>query len=204
VIPGRGVAIPDQMKHLPVDRRGYPIFFGALIGKDGTPFFTINDERKRAAMIDRDLCSVCGKKLFRFRWFAGGPASAFHERGCYIDMPMHDDCVHFALRICPYLAAPRYLRDIGERQADAARVKSDHFITIDPTMIPDRPEVFIAVLARGQKMVRGDGYQDYVRPKRPYLKVEHWRHGRMLTADEVAALPLDQQGIGSTRERRRA
>lgn len=200
----RDIAVPDQMKHLPLDRRGYPIFFGALVGKDGTPFFTINDERKRDRMIEGDLCSICGKKLFKFRWFAGGPRSAFDERGCYIDMPMHDDCVHYALQVCPYLSAPRYLREIGQRQADAARVKSDHLITVDPTMVPDRPDVFVAVLARGQKMVGGNWHQDYVVPKRPYLRFEHWRHGRLLTADEVAALPLDMQGVGSTKERRRA
>jgi hypothetical protein len=191
----KSIPLPEQLKHLPLDPRGYPIFFGALVGKDGTPFFTINDERKRGKMIERDLCSICGKKLFKFRWFAGGPRSAFDEAGAYIDMPMHDDCVHYALRVCPYLAAPRYLREIGQRQADAARAKSDHMITIDPTMIPERPEVFVAVLARGQKMVDSNvGYQQYVVPKRPYLAIEHWRHGQLLTNEEVARLPSGLQG----------
>jgi hypothetical protein len=191
------VAVPDQMKHLPLDRRGYPIFFGALRGPDGKPYFTVNDDRKRELMIAHDLCSVCGRKLTKFRWFAGGPRSAFDPRGAYIDMPMHGACVHYALQVCPYLALPNYGRNIDMRQAEIAEAGTERIILHDPTMIPDRPEVFVAVLARGQVMT-GGFMQQYVRPRRPYVRIEHWRHGRMLTPAEVSALPLDMQGIGAT------
>lgn len=197
----KSIPIPAQMKHLPLDPRGYPIFFGALVGKDGSPYFTINDERRREAMIARDLCSICGKRLFKFRWFAGGPQSAFDERGVYIDMPMHDDCVHYALRVCPYLAAPRYIREVGVRQSEMARASDGTFIIEDPIMIPERPEVFVALLARGQTMIDGERAGQYVRPKRPYLRIEHWQHGKMLSKEEVSSLPSHLQGIGMVKEK---
>ena len=169
--------IPEQMAHLPLDRRGYPIFFGAYVEPDGTPHFTINCERKRSEMIARDLCSICGKVLLRGRWFVGGPRSAFHPRGCYIDMPTHNECAHYALRVCPYLAAPSYAREVGARKAEV--IKSA-VIALDPTMIPDRPPLFVALMAVGQKMTGGNGIQSYVKPSRPYRRIEYWRHGEQL------------------------
>jgi hypothetical protein len=170
--------IPERMRHLDRDKRGYPIFFGAYIDNDGTPFFTINDEMKRAAMIRDDLCSICGQKLFRGRWFVGGPMSAFHAQGAYIDMPMHDECLHYALKVCPYLAVPSW-RNGGLAEQHLKQVKAA-IIAVDPTMIDDRPAVFVAVMAIGQSMTGGNGLQNYVRPARPYRKVEYWRHGQRL------------------------
>lgn len=179
--------IPDRMRHLPLDKRGYPIFFGAFVDQDGTPHFTVNDHYKRAEMIRHDLCSICGKKLFRGRWFAGGPMSAFDPKGAYIDMPMHDECVHYALRVCPYLAAPSWAREIGPSKA--AEIKTAVVLT-DPTMIEGRPPLFVALMAVGQTMT-GDEFQSYVVPHRPYRRVEYWQHGRQL-ADDVGAALADQ------------
>jgi hypothetical protein len=181
----KAVPIPEIMRHLPLDARGYPIFFGAYVDQDGIPHFTTNDEAKRAAMIAHDLCSICGKKLLRGRWFVGGPQSAFHERGCYIDMPTHDECVHYALQVCPYLAAPRFSKSIAETKAGQI---SNAVVMVDPTMIDGRPPLFVAVMAVGQKMVGDNGFQSYVKPSRPYRKVEFWRHGSQLSADEGKAL----------------
>jgi hypothetical protein len=169
--------IPERMRHLPRDKRGYPIFFGAYIDSDGRPFFTINDEFKRALMIRDDLCSICGYKLLRGRWFTGGPMSAFHDHGAYIDMPMHDECVHYALQVCPYLAVPHWGRSLSEPHLNQVK---DAIVAVDPTMIEGRPPLFVAVMAIGQKMTPGNGIQRYVIPKRPYRKIEYWRHGQQL------------------------
>lgn len=171
--------IPDRMKHLPLDPRGYPIFYGAFIDADGTPHFTINDEYKRCLMVQEDRCSICGQKNLRGRWFVGGPTSAFHERGCYLDMPMHDECVHYALTVCPYLAAPNWAKEVGT--AKAKQVKAG-VILIDETMIDGRPPVFVAVMAVGQKMV-GEETARYVKPSKPYRKIEYWQHGQRLPDD---------------------
>jgi hypothetical protein len=177
-MPVATTPVPERMQHLPRDRRGYPIFFGAFIDEDGTPFFTINDELKRAAMIRDDLCSICGRKLLRGRWFIGGAGSAFHPHGAYIDMPMHDECAHYALVVCPYLAVPSWRDAVA--QAHLKQIK-DAIVAVDPTMIAGRPQLFVVVMAIGQRMVPGNTpLQRYVRPARPYRKVEYWRHGQRI------------------------
>jgi hypothetical protein len=183
----KNVAIPARMAHLPLDPRGYPVFFGAYVDSTGQAHFTVNDEVKRIAMIQFDLCSICGKALFRGRWFCGGPMSAFHEQGAYIDMPMHDECVHYALQVCPYLAMPSW-RNLSDKMLERI---PDAIVAVDRTMIDKRPPVFVAVMATGQRMV-GSRYERYVRPRRPYLKVEYWQHGRQLDDVEGERLALPE------------
>lgn len=178
------VPIPERMAHLKVDKRGYAIPYGVVIDDDGTPHFAINDHIIREQSIARDLCSICGHKLFRGRWFVGGSKSAFHEHGAYIDPPMHRECAHYALQVCPYLAAPKYAREIGFTKAKAAGAAlGRHAMFVDPTMIPGRPEaeVFVALMTTGQKHDRESGY---LIPRRPYLKVEFWLHGEQISVEE--------------------
>jgi hypothetical protein len=104
----RDVRLPERMAKLERDRRGLPIPFIVMRDKSGQPHFTINDHAKSARCLREDLCPICGQKLFRGRWFAGGPLSAFHANGCYLDPPTHKECVEYALQVCPFLAAPKY------------------------------------------------------------------------------------------------
>jgi hypothetical protein len=128
------------------------------------------------------LCAICGKKLTRGRWFVGGPLSAFHAEGCYIDTPLHGDCARYALQVCPYLAAPKYSGRLDDAKIDAAELP-DTLVMIDPTVLPERPDVFVAVMATGQTIKRNNG-QIYVRPRRPYKNVEYWRFGQQLPFEE--------------------
>ena len=50
-------------------------------------------------------------------------------------------------------------------------------------MIPDRPEVFVAVMCVSQEFVGervGPLGGQYIKPRRPYRKVEYWQHGKQL------------------------
>jgi hypothetical protein len=162
------VEIPARMQALPRDPRGYPVPFVVLIDKDGAHFALNADEKKVACRV-HDLCSICGQKLLRGRWFTQGPGSALHVTGAYIDPPMHGECIAYALKVCLYLAAPRYLRLIGMAQAKA--VPSRTFI--DHTPGNTRPDYFVAVMATGQHLnIRGN----YV-PHRPYARLQIWQHG---------------------------
>ena len=181
------IEIPEQMRHLKVFR-GMAVPWGVLIDSDGTPQFAINVEDARRLMIRDDLCNVCGKRLLRGRWFVGGPGSALHPNGCYIDMPLHTECKTYSLTVCPYLAAPRYAREVGITKAH--QMKRPPILLVDATIVPDRPPLFVAVFATGQRMVDGSDFQQYVRPKRPYLKIEYWRRGTLL--DPAVAAPEAQ------------
>jgi hypothetical protein len=127
----QSVPVPPQMAHLPRDPRGFPIFVMAYRDDDGRAHFTINEEPVRQRVIRRDLCSICGRGLLRGRWFVGGEKSAFHPRGAYIDPPMHSVCAHYALRVCPYLAAPTYAtpiagKTVAGRSDDVRQSDCDH------------------------------------------------------------------------------
>lgn len=179
----RDVPIPLRMRKLPLDHRGYPIGKGFYVDKAGKPQFTINDETKRQRHIRNDLCAICGTKLMRFRWFIGGPASAYDEHGAYIDPPLHDECAHYALQVCPYLAAPAYAGRIDGKLLSASE-KQDMFT--DPTMLPYRPDFFVAVCSRGTGWVDDGPLIRWVVPTRPYVRVEHWVQGQQVPVDMAA------------------
>lgn len=193
------VPIPQRMKDLAVDDRGYPIPWTVLRGpSDGKPHFAINVEEIRRKAISERLCPICGVRLFRGMWFVGGPCSALHPRGAYIDPPMHRECAEYALKVCPYLAAPRYSGHVEDRTLkpdDRARIP----ILINRTMMPDRPPLFVCGMAI--KMTVTD--DSYLLPNRPWRAVEFWRSGEKLDADEGmrdAQQQLTEQfpdGVGS-------
>jgi len=176
------IPIPERMKALPLDRRGYPVPVTVYTDADGEAHFSINVEHKRALCMRDDLCPICGGMLLRGRWFVGGPASAFHERGAYVDPPMHDECAHYALKVCPWLAAPNYARRIDDRglkPSDKTRLA-----LTDPTTIPNRPIVFVAIMTVGQIINFEPNLYPTIIPKRPYRKIEYWKTGLMLDPTE--------------------
>jgi hypothetical protein len=80
----RDISLPERMQKLDRDGRGLPIPVIVLRDNEGTPHFTINDDRKVSRCLAEDRCAICGQKLFRGRWFVGESLSAFHLRGAYI------------------------------------------------------------------------------------------------------------------------
>jgi hypothetical protein len=185
-IDWRQLPVPDRMKHLPRDPRGYPIFFMAYRDANDRAHFSVNDSGVRARVIARDLCSICGKPLLRGRWFVGGQRSAFDPHGAYIDPPMHRECAHYALRVCPYLASPTYASLIHGNTMPS----DDRALLIDQTEIESpstahevRPPLFVAVHARGQRF-HPTPAGGLIFPTRPYIVVEYWQHGWKLAQDE--------------------
>lgn len=179
MIDHRTVPVPLRMRHLPVDARGYPVPCMVLIDDAGLPHFAVNNSVIRDRVLRDDLCSICGGKLSRGRWFVGGPKSAFHPAGAYNDPPMHRECVVYALQVCPYLAAPSWSHEVGILKYQQSVGRRGVVGVVDPTVMPDRPNVFVAVMAVGQKLV-GGSVQTCVVPARPYRRVEFWQAGVLL------------------------
>lgn len=179
------------MRGLDRDLRGYPIPVMVFRDSTGRPHFTINNEATRFLLIMDDQCSICGQKLLRRRWFVGGPLSAFHPNGTYIDPPLHRECLHYAMRVCPYLAMASYTKRIDARTIPDSEY-DPHRIFIDSTQIAERPSVFVAVAATGQA-VRTNGTVGpiYVTPKRPYAAVEFWKNGKQISQVEGRVLSED-------------
>jgi hypothetical protein len=190
--------MPLRIARLRRDARGYPIPWNVLLAEDGTPFFTVNDDRKHWAAIRGGLCPLCGEMLGRWKWFVGGPRSAFDENGWYMDLPGHHDCIEYALQVCPYLAAPKYAGRIDVTRPDL--LPDEAKLVVDFTQIPERPEVFIAVAGTRVEMnVReNDFVLPYVRTERPVLAVEYWRHGKRVGAADGERIVRAVMGAGWT------
>lgn len=174
----KDVLIPERMKDLPLDKRGYPIPFNVWRDPNGNPHFAINDEGKREKCILENLCSVCGMDLNIYFWFVGGPLSAFDPDGAYMDTALHHECMTYALQVCPYLSMPKYLGRIDDAGVDYSKLPPGT-IFMDPTMIPVRPSVFVAVCSVKQKITG-----PYIKPQRPYLAIEYWHDGKQLDERE--------------------
>lgn len=178
--------MPERIARLDRDQRGYPIPWNVLRGDDGTPHFTVNDDRKHYRALREELCPLCGERLGRWKHFIGGPQSAFHAHGAYMDLPTHHDCGRFALATCPYLAAPNFFRELGVTKPD--KLPPEARILVDHTIDNNRPGVFVMVAATKVAIIRNEP------PALPYVKpmavagYEFWRHGKEITQAE--ALPF--------------
>jgi hypothetical protein len=191
--------IPERMQHLPKDRRGYPIPALVFVDPAGKPHFTVNNEAKRQQQIARDACPICDKVLLRGRWFVGGPMSAFHPNGCYIDTGMHYECMEYACKVCPWLAAPNYDGRIDDKTIDPN--DKSHMIINDPTLIPERPSLFVAVMTTKTtfSVHPVGGHVLYLTPGRPYKIVEFWQHGIRLSANDGLRLSAEAVPIPAIR-----
>jgi hypothetical protein len=176
------VPIPDRMKKLPQDDRGYPIPVIVMRDKHGRPHFTINDEEKRQQIIQKDQCAICGSKLLRGRWSVGGPLSAFHAHGRYSDSPLHYECMSYALQVCPFLAMPSYTKRIDTKTLQKEAVPS-LTVMVDRTIIPERPKVYVAVMHIGQTYTHDYLGVRHIIPNRPYRQVEYWQNGQKIDSD---------------------
>lgn len=180
----RDVPIPDRMKHLKLDKRGLPIPYIVTRDKAGLPIFTANDDWKVKQCLEHDLCAISGQKLFRGRWFIGGPLSAFHPEGWYIDTPVHFECMRYAMQVCPYLAATKYTGRLDIDHITPERVPG-LVAVIDNTMIPERPEMFVAIMAVAQETKTLASGRTYIRPKKGAIRqTEFWRQGVQISEAE--------------------
>lgn len=185
---------PERIARLPHDKRGYPIPWNVLKADDGTPFFIVNDDRKAWRALRGRLCPICGEPLGGWIWLVGGPLSAFDPNGYYFDLPGHRECMEFALQTCPYLAIPKYLRH-SDAIAHVEKLPPEARVLLDETVIPERPEVMVAVAPSKIALKDRSGLQPYLKPVKPYRDYTFWRHGKKL--DEAEALPYLRLALGA-------
>jgi hypothetical protein len=192
------VPIPDRMRLLPVDRRGYPVPVIIQRSDAGEPLFAANDTTVQRRCAAKKLCPVCGTKLEKGLWFCGGPKSAFHPMGRYFDSALHHECMTYALKVCPYLAMPNF-RSTLELQVPHLQKKTSAQLQ-SMTMEPGRPKVFVAVMTFGQSVTKGDN-KVFLAPLRPYHAVEFWRNGEKLDFEEgvrVAKAVVRRSGVSES------
>jgi len=104
-------ALPDRMKLLPVDERGYVVpWFVAWV--DGKPEFRAMDGGKWLRAVHLRLCWVCGGQLGRYLTFVAGPMCGINRTSG--EPPSHLECGRWSARNCPFLNNPEAIRRVDE------------------------------------------------------------------------------------------
>lgn len=119
-------ALPERMKHLPLDHRGFPVpwFVQWFYDEDGDRSrqvecdhgvvsayadFRVMDGRKLGLAIKQKRCWVCGDRLGSNLAFVIGPMCAVNR--VISEPPSHLDCAVFSATACPFLSRPRMKRN---------------------------------------------------------------------------------------------
>lgn len=109
--------LPDRIKNLPVDKRGYPVpWFVTWLDEDdnpcprgqGRPEFRVVDPEAILSAIRHAKCWVCGEKMGRYKAFTIGPMCAINRISS--EPPAHTECAMFSARACPFLTRPHARR----------------------------------------------------------------------------------------------
>lgn len=164
----KAVKKPLRMRALPLDPRGYPIPWIAAVGADGKHDFRVLDVAKVGISLRECRCSICGGRINGLMAFVGGPLSIANR--LFNDPPMHQECATYALKVCPYLAAPSFAYARKLPTLDGVEV------TEISGMMEERPEVFgLALTSRlGLAVVGAD---TYIRPSAWEVPVVWFKQG---------------------------
>lgn len=202
----KDVPIPPRMAHLEKDRRGYPIPANVLRDIKGEPAFTVNDTAwvvRTQIEAPVPVCGICGTDLeIGDMHFLGGPASAFHPQGVYLDGPVHEECGQYALMVCPYLALPRYAKRLD---AKGAKNPLPIDVEVDWTQYEGRPTCFVMGRAvsfsitnvqnpalRRFHPVGALGAETPISAK--FVSIQVWKEGQPVE-DEQEMIALIQDGL---------
>lgn len=99
--------LPERMRGLPVDRRGYPVpKFVEWI--DGEPDFRVMSGEHLSRAIKFNECWICGHRLGRHKTFVIGPMCVCNRISA--EPPSHTECAEFAAMACPFLTLPKATR----------------------------------------------------------------------------------------------
>lgn len=186
--------LPELMQDMERDERGFPVPYNvARYLADNTPRFQINDDRRTEECIDKKLCTICGKTIpTNDQWLVGGPVSAFHPQGAFMDSPMHKLCLHYALQVCPYMALRTYTKKTEASKIDPAEFGYSGLL--DPTMTGERVPFFAVVRVHDYEVVRRSPAQRFIKPLGEYPEVEFWRNGVVMTEEEMTQAWNEYQG----------
>jgi hypothetical protein len=162
--------MPERIRALPRDPRGYPIpFFVQWF--DGRPDFRVMSPERYQAAVTRNCCWTCGQKLGRNLAFVGGPLVAAQQASA--EPSSHLECAIFAAKACPFLAFPKAKRREAAMPKEVANLPG--------IQIAENPGVTAVYVTRSAQLM--DQMFRLGAPERVY-----WFHaGREATVDEVVA-----------------
>lgn len=189
----RDVPMPERLRRLPVDERGFPVpFFVAIV--DGKPDHRVVDHDKLKRAVTGKLCWLCGEHLGAHRAFVIGPMCSITRTSA--EPPSHRDCALYAVQACPFLTRPHAKR----RPADFAHVPAAG------EMLLRNPGACAVWVTKFHLAQRAQGGQTGVLFSiGDPTEVTWWAEGRPATRAEIeesvrTGLPLLEQHAPSSRE----
>jgi hypothetical protein len=179
--------LPDHMRTLPMDHRGFPVpWFVAKV--DGEFSFPVVDADKLSRAAKLGLCWVCGGVLGKWRASVIGPMCAINRT---ISEPQsHVECARFSARRCPFLANPRMKRVPEHKLPDDRNEAAGYGIKRNPGAVA------VWIETKPTKPFRAyAGNQGWLFQLGDPAAVEWYAHGREATRAEVeesirSGLPL--------------
>lgn len=104
-------ALPDHMKDLAIDDRGYVVpWFVDWV--DGKPEFRAMNPEKWVSAVRGKRCWVCGERMGRYMTFVAGPMCGINRTSA--EPPCHLECARWSARNCPFLANPEAIRRVDD------------------------------------------------------------------------------------------
>lgn len=179
-------AMPDRIRKLPVDVRGYPVPWFVDWLPDGTPEFRAMDYRKFKRALAEKFCWVCGERLKKHVAFVLGPMCAITRTTA--EPPSHLDCAEWSARACPFLTKPNMKR----REDDLVKAPNEDNCAGFP--IARNPGV-TAIWITTRYTTFGDGRGGTLIEVGDPHRVTWWREGRPAVRAEIiesieSGLPL--------------
>lgn len=159
--------LPDAIKNLPRDKRGYPVpFFASEI--NGEADFVHADPKKFRLAIKENRCWICGGHLGKLKTFVLGPMCCVTRTTS--EPPCHYECAKFAVTACPFLTKPLAKR--GENEG----------VNPGGVMIKRNPGVAALWGTMSYTLFEANGILFEVGEP---VALTFWREGRAASRDEV-------------------
>jgi hypothetical protein len=159
--------LPERLKTLPVDGRGYPVpFFVAWV--DGKPEFRAMDGDKLRQCLRFGLCWCCGQPLERLRTFVIGPMCTITRTSS--EPASHAECAAWSVKGCPFLSRPNMVRREDEFLNANAR-------SAPGIMIERNPGVSCLWATKSFRLFNDGAGKQLIEVGKP-VSVSWWREGR--------------------------
>lgn len=162
--------MPDRMKLLKRDERGFPVPW-FVHWQDDKPDFRVISPGKLGMAYRNGRCWLCGGQMGMHRIYVIGPMCVINR--VTSEPASHRDCAEFAAQACPFLTKPRMRRN--EKDMPEAAVSA-------PGIHLDRNPGCVALYETRTVKTEG-GLFRLGDPDR----IDWWAEGRQATREEVLA-----------------
>jgi|HubBroStandDraft_5_1064220.scaffolds.fasta_scaffold20352_1 hypothetical protein len=165
--------MPDRMKLLKRDERGFPVPW-FVHWQDDKPDFRVISPGKLGMAYRNGRCWICGGQMGAHRIYVIGPMCVINR--VTSEPASHRDCAEFAARACPFLTKPRMRRN--EKDLPEGRSIAGVHLDRNPGCVALYETKSVSPFKAGDGYLFRLGDPD---------RIDWWAEGRQATREEVLA-----------------